>query len=371
MKIGVDARSLSSPLTGIGQYTFQLLKRLILDFNNEWYIYSSSPLRVDLPLSANVTIRLSKCKKLLSKMIWSQTILPLWAKKDGIDLLWSPRHHLPLLIPGNIKTLVTIHDLVWRVYPETMKYANLLAERVLMPRSLRKADGIICVSNSTRNDLKKSFPACDHKSTVIYEASSLSTNIDFENNVNHARNTSEYILFVGTLEPRKNLIRLLKAYAQLPTALKEKYSLIILGGKGWGNVDIDEISTELEIKDNIKLIGYVSDSEMISYFRNATILAMPSLYEGFGLPILDAMQLGIPVLTSKNSSMVELTKDTAILVKPLDINDIYIKLKMILTDDDLRKTLSKKGLLHAKYFSWDFSAQQTYDYMKRLCHINN
>jgi len=351
MRIGVDARSLSSSITGIGRYTLELLSRITQDEENEWFIYSSRPLLSEIPSKKNVVVRTGNISNRWIRMFWYQAILPIWAAQDKCDLFWSPAHILPIFLPKRIHTVVTIHDLVWKHAPETMRPLSRAVEAKLMPRAVKCADVIMADSYSTAKDLAKEIPESFKKIKVIYLASTLSMSRKYE-----SIETGQYILFVGTIEPRKNLPRLLEAYANLPLALRNKFPLKIVGGAGWGE--------QLKVPSGVEVLGYVTDAHLDRLYYNASLLLMPSIYEGFGLPIIEAMSRGTPVLTSNVSSMPEIAGSAAIYVDPSSVESILSGLYKVLSSPDLRDTMSTKGMLRAKEFSWDRSAHDVLDVFK-------
>lgn len=357
MRIGVDARSLSEPITGIGRYTLNLLELMTQDDSHEWILYSHRPLingswnRKNIKLS---NWNLPKSFRIL-RMLWAQSILPIMATIDNVDLFWSPAHRLPRFLPKSIISVVTIHDLVWKFAPETMRPLSQKLDAKLMPEAIENADWIIAVSKWTAKDLIDEVPNARKKTSIIYEAASLTYDpITVKNSLN-----KNYLLFVGTLEPRKNLPRLLEAYSFLPSYIKEKYSLYIVGGRGWGKVNVESLIERFNIKKYVKILGYLSDKDLAKTYQNASLLVMPSLYEGFGLPLLEAMNAGVPVVTSNISSMPEIVGKAAILVDPYCIKSIKEGVKKVLTDQKLRSLLSNDGLKKSKCFSWKKAAKKT------------
>lgn len=357
MRIGIDARSLSEPITGIGRYTLNLLQEMVSDNSHEWILYSHRPLLHGDWDRENVTVctwNLPKWARAL-RMLWAQSILPIMAKKDNIDLFWSPAHRLPRYLSSSITSVVTIHDLVWKHAPETMRPLSQKLDAKLMPEAIRMSDWVISVSKWTKNDLIVEVPEAKQKTSVIYEAGSLeispiNSTHDFD---------KKYLLFVGTLEPRKNLPRLLKAYALLSHSIKNEYSLIITGGKGWGMDDIGRIIKRLNIEKYVQVLGYLSDRELASVYQKSSVLLMPSLYEGFGLPLLEAMSVGVPVVTSNISSMPEIVGGSAVLVDPYSIDSIKIGIESVLNNSELRSKLSSAGYERSKLFSWKKAAKET------------
>jgi len=357
MRIGVDVRSLSEPISGIGRYTSSLLQVMINNSSHEWVLYSYRPVLHGEWNQPNVIIRNLHLPKWIRGVYiqWLQLILPFWLKQDRIDLFWSPAHRLPIYISNSIARVVTIHDLVWKHAPETMRPFGQFLDSRLMPKSIRLADKVIAVSESTALDLFDEFSEVQKKTAVIYEAGSLL--IEYSEDFNDVKD--EYLLYVGTLEPRKNLRRLLEAYSLLSDTIRDKYSLIIVGGKGWGNEDINSITEQLNIKKFVKVLGYLSNKELVKAYSQAYLFVMPSLYEGFGLPVLEAMSLGIPVVTSNTSSLPEIVGDTAILVNPESVSSIKNGIEEVLMDYKLRQKLSKATLERSKLFSWNKASKET------------
>jgi glycosyltransferase involved in cell wall biosynthesis len=357
LRIGVDARSLSEPITGIGRYTLNLLQEMVVNDSHEWVLYSHRPLQHGDWDKVNVKVRtwsLPKWARIL-RMLWAQSALPLMAKKDEVDLFWSPAHRLPRYLPNSIASVVTIHDLVWKHAPETMRPFSQKLDAKFMPEAIRMADKVIAVSKWTANDLITEVPEAEVKTSVIYEANSLKLSdlIDFD------KVDGEYILFVGTLEPRKNLPRLLQAYALLSKTIRDKHPLVIVGGKGWGKDNIYSIIEQLSISKHVKVLGYLSDEELASVYHQSHLFVMPSLYEGFGLPLLEAMSMGVPVVTSNISSLPEIVGDNAVIVDPNNVESIKDGIEKVLIDNELRNQLSKAGLDRAKLFSWKGAAKET------------
>lgn len=347
MRIGVDVRPLTVPTFGIGRYTRELLERLLrLAPHHDWYLYADRPI-LEAPHSDRTTVREFPTHNRILSLARTQLTFAHWANRDKLDLFWSPRHHLPLLLDSDVRQLLTIHDIVWKKFPETLRPANLFVERLLMPASLAQASKVIAVSNSTSRDLVESFAIDEKKIEVIYEAAG-------EVLVAHPRREvdRDYFLFVGTSEPRKNLKCLVEGYRQYRLAGGEQ-ALVIVGAKGWG--DTSEGGRQ---DDGILSLGYVSDSRLNGLLKHSTALVLPSLYEGFGLPLLEAMQRGVPVITSNVSSMPEVMGDAGIAVDPMDTNSISLALKRM-GDQAERALLASRCFDQAACFSWDTAARET------------
>jgi len=366
MKIGVDARLLSRPITGIGRYTLEMCRSLSKIPHISLYLYSPAPIYTGLLIDfENVIVRTCGWKNGLLRQLWSESYLPMWAKMDGVDVLWGPAHRLPRWLPDNIARVVTIHDLVWIYAAETMRPISRMLERCQAPFGVKTADRVVADSQATADAVKKEWPSCSDKLTVIPLAASLAGDVVPFEVLKELGIGTPYFLFVGTLEPRKNLARLLTAYALLPESLKSRSMLVIAGGKGWGGVNIDEIVADLGLTKNVRIVGYVDDPTLSALYTNAQFLAMPSLYEGFGLPLVEAMVYGAPVLTSNNSSMPEVAGDAGLLVDAESVDSIKMGLAEMITDSELIKRLTDNAKSNAARFNWDDSAQQLVSVFKK------
>jgi glycosyltransferase involved in cell wall biosynthesis len=368
MKIGIDARLLTEPVTGIGRYTAELTGELIQQ-PGTFFLYSPRPIMVGDWRRANVTLRTSGFRRRMGGMLWSQTALPYWAARDRVDLFWGTTHRLPRYLPASVARVVTIHDLVWKHAGETMRPLSRWVERRLMPEAVRLADRIIADSASTASDLEAEYPEARGRVCVVNPGgSTLPAPLGREALVAMGVERP-YFLFVGTLEPRKNLRRLLRAYALLDGAVRAQHQLVITGGRGWGGVDIHALIQEAGLDGQVVATGYVDDCQLATLYVHACFLAMPSLYEGFGLPLVEAMGFGVPVLTSNVSSMPDVAGDAGLLVNPLDERDIAAGLSSLLSDSDHREHLAAKAKANAGRFSWRKAASDTWAVMEEAVEV--
>lgn len=353
--IAVDARSLVPPLTGIGYYSDCLLKEMILLTPNwEWNLYSNQDLTSGFGKSGNVCVRSGQISKRYTSSLYSQFIFPRWAKDDRVDIFWSPRHHLPLFLPSKVKKCVTIHDLVWHKYPETMSKLGRYLDRFLMPKSVHMADLVVSVSNSTQADLNEILRPKKQQAVVSPAPKHLVNSFSS----NEKKSSESYFLFVGTNEPRKNVGRLLEAFRQTLKSNISVRKLIVVGMKGWGRDELFYSIRRLNLHSHVDVKNYLPELELIGLYRNAHALVMPSLYEGFGMPLVEAMAFGVPVITSNCSSMPEVAGDAAIYVDPCSVDSIAFALKSMSDDKVLRNQLSKNALLKASEYSWSRSAKK-------------
>ena len=362
LRIAVDAGSLSEETTGIARYTFETLSHMSR-LGHKWYLYSHRPIPTDYQFGSNVCVRHLNIQTRGLGMLWAQTVLPYWAQQNRTDLFWSPAHRIPQLLSHKITRVVTIHDLVWAHAGQTMRPLSRWMDKLMVPGAVRHSDRIISVSEHTARDLAREFPYAREKIRVVKEGVTLSNGPPSSADSLEwtGRMSKPYVLFVGTLEPRKNLDRLIVAYAQLPDEARDIADLVIVGGKGWGGVDPEGWSRQHGVAHRVKVLGYVTDAQLFTLYSNALFLAMPSLYEGFGLPLLEAMSRGIPVLTSNVSSMPEVAGEAAILVDPMSVESISDGLKKLLWNEGLRITLGEAAKKRASQFTWELTARKIFD----------
>lgn len=372
MHIGVDARLLSGPLTGIGRYTYELSKALARHSELKLSLYAASQVSVPIQRGLELSsIKSGSNHNRLSKMIWSQTALPYWAAKDQVDLFWGPTHRLPRYLPNSIARVVTIHDLVWKYVPQTMRPLSLRVERWLMPEAIKLADLIMADSQGTADGIAEIFPQYLSKVRVVHLGASLPNLRPDFSSISKLGIDKPYFLFVGTLEPRKNLERLIQAYARLPKLQRNQISLVIAGGKGWGGVNLETLLRQYGLQDSVKLMGYVSEQELATLYANAVFLAMPSIYEGFGLPLVEAMQYGTPVLTSHTGCLSEIAGDAGFLVDPLSVESISFGIRQLILDNELIKTLGSNAMRRSKEFTWEKCSNQAIAVFKEAASLRD
>jgi len=351
-KVAVDVRALCVPTFGIGRYTRCILDQLIPETPDiQWFLYADRPVLQGYDHHNNVVTRQYLQASKIKSLLRTQFQFARWAKADAVDVFWSPRHHLPIRLDSSIRCVVTVHDLVWQKYPETMMFLNRLVEKILMPPSLNRADKILCVSQATADDVASSFPASKSKIIVTPNAAS-AVDAPIAPDMK-----SPFMLFVGTLEPRKNLVRILKAYARAKPNLAE-IRLVIIGAQGWMN-DIRKHIEREGLTRSVDLQGYLEDEALHGYYQHALCLLIPSIYEGFGLPALEAMNYGVPVIGSNVSSLPEVIGKGGILVDPESIDAIAAAMTKLTTDTNYRQTLSIEAKKQSLKFSWQSTAQQT------------
>jgi glycosyltransferase involved in cell wall biosynthesis len=358
LKVGVDARLLCLRPTGIGRYTAELCNSLC-NRGVEVLCYLPAPVSAAYSLDPRIKSRTGSGGGELAKIIWSQTSLPAYAARDRVDVLWGASHRLPLFVSRKIGRVVTIHDLVWQKYPQTMKKSTLWAERLFVPTAVRAADRIIADSKSTEKDLLEAFPRCQGRICVVYPGAG----------IGHSEYSASpdclaclgikrpFFLFVGTLEPRKNLERLVSAYGVLSPEMRQRAQMVVVGGGGWGGVQLPHWIGSRGLADDVLLTGYVTDEQLSALYSSARFLAMPSLYEGFGFPVLEAMSRGTPALVSNVSSLPEICGNAAVVVNPFDESAIAQGLASLISGPQ-RDQLAARAKLQAAKFSWAKAASE-------------
>lgn len=323
---------------------------------SEWFFYSPQAYDDGLFAGHNIRHRKLAVPGYLGGSQVSQLLYPRWLKQDAIDVFWGPRHHLPLLIPNSVHCVLTVHDLVWRQQADSMRWSRRTMERLLMPRSLRRADRIVTVSNCVASELADAFPDSAAKLSVIPSAASLETGVAKDN----SPAGGDYFLFVGTMEPRKNLSGLLRAYKRYVARCDDPRRLKVAGGAGWGGVDPHSLVMENELADWVEVLGQVSDADLSKLYGGAHALVMPSLYEGFGLPVVEALAHGTPAIVSTDTALSEVAGDAGYCVDPLSEQEISDGLYRLHADAGLYNQLQGRALARAAEFSWERAALDIY-----------
>jgi len=368
MKIGIDCRTILNPKlgegAGVGHYTYYLVKSLLkLDKKNQYILFFDWRVKETGEfVQKNVKIKhfpFSQYNKFLP-FAYSHMLISAYLVKEGLDVFHSPIASLPLTYPK--KSIVTVHDLAIYKNPSWFP-SQIFSTKLLVPQSLRKADKVIAVSDSTKKDLRNIFNVKKNKLKVVHEGVVVkkitlkSSRID---SIKKFKLWSNYILFIGTMEPRKNLATLLRAYKKLTANSQfKKYQLVLAGAKGYKSNETFDLIKGLKLGKQVKYIGYVSHNQKIDLMSRANCFAFPSSYEGFGLPVLEAMALGTPVITSNVSSLPEVAGNAALLVDPEKEEEIVKTLKKLLSNKKLQASLKKRGLERIKEFSWERSAKET------------
>ncbi len=367
MKIGINGRFLVATRTGVQRAAFNLIKSLFeLDRENEYFIFTGEN-QVGLKEwdYANVTVVPSYLKEAESfrNHIWEQWSLPRLAKKHQIDILHCPANMAPLFYSG--KCIVHIHDLCFVVNPQWYSFQFRTLYKALIPQLAKRATKVTTNSNNSKNDLMQFCDIKAGKVGLIYWAvDDIFLNSSECNDESHISESdrnffkSDYFLYVGSLAPRKNIRTLVKAYEIFRDKNPDsKAKLVLIGGEspllGSVKLKINKYESDIVIR------GFVTDEVLSAYYRNATMMVYPSLYEGFGLPPLEAMAAGTPVVTSNTSSIPEVVGEAALMVSPYDVVKLAGIMDRIYKDPSLRKWMISQGLKQVRKYTWPRVARNT------------
>jgi len=402
MRIAVEAHALSQEkLTGVGNVVLHYLNELQrLDKANEYFIYtvedlkhvtiastrwrhvsfdyllkrihgrvSEAWLRLKSENEKNKSvfrsIRILWCRLVkiilgvMDDLVYSVKVA-MSLRKNRVDIyLGTSTYFYPYFFLSPVKKAGILYDLVWELYPGTMEFGNKVRMKLFTLRNMKKMDLLISISENTKKDaiellgLKTRIDAIPlaAEPSIFYPASStVVSSMKKKYGI-----TKKYILSVCTLEPRKNLTALLQAFRIMQG--RRDYQLVLVGMTGWVISDLFKDIASSDVRDNILITGYVPNSELAPLYTGAELFAFPSLYEGFGLPVLEAMQCGCPVITSNSSSIPEVAGDAAIMVDPEDITGLAASMEKVLKNRAFRDSLARKGLKRSKLFSWEKSAR--------------
>jgi glycosyltransferase involved in cell wall biosynthesis len=374
MRIGINAHLLAFTenyrQAGLSRYIYELMLRLPTIEREDCFtvFVGDGPLPAAFLEAKPANLKFAHSRlptaKAPVRIAWEQTILPLACKKERLDLLHCPVNVRPFVSP--CPTIVTIHDLIFLRYPENFKPARQRYLKAMTTWSARHATHIIAVSETTRRDTIELLGVRPDKVTTVHNGvSERFKRLPDEARVKFMRDkqlAGRVILYVGTLEPRKNLVTLLRAFA----AISEQpafsdVTLVIGGSKGWYYEEIFNTAEQLGLTalGRVRFLGRVPDDELPMWYNIASIFAYPSLYEGFGLPALEALACGTPVVVSNTSCFPEVVGNAGVLLDPRDVRSWAESIRQLLTNLEVTAELSKKGLTQATNFSWDQSARKT------------
>lgn len=355
IRIGIDIRKASGQRTGVGSYVYKLLKSLEkIDKKNSYYYFPRKSVGL-----WSTTSFLSSLYAIYQEFLWKQLILPFHIARLHIDIFFSPNPIIPFFVP--CKNVVKIHDL--EVPAKTRPFAYLWF--LLTALSARRASKIIVPSENTKRDIARIFNTPKDKIVVIYDAPDerfkpLNQELPEKVREKYVIKGKFILAAVGTFIPRKNVCTLLFAYARLPRSLKAEYQLVLIGNKrGSEFKKCLDIIDKMNLNSRVVLTGYVSDDDVHALYNSADLFVFPSLHEGFGLPPLEAMACGVPVIASKRASMPEVVGNAGILINPLDVNGLSDAMKKVLSDDSLRRSMRQGGLTRAQLFSVKRTAEET------------
>lgn len=363
MKVALELQPCCKEPSGVGMYTYELAKRLKSDdevsFCGNLFNFLNRNDHSELLRELSFPINKSR---LFPYGVYRRTWNYLPFGYNKIFPKTDVTHFFNYIVPPKIsgKVVTTIHDMAYIRFPETLNSANLRRIKQGIEYSVRRSDVLITVSEFSKREIVDLLHVPEEKIVVIPNASSLTDEqAPFE--VLRAKYHLEdkpYLLYMGTIEPRKNLVRLIQAFDKVKKTSGLPHKLILAGGKGWKSGEIYCEAEQATSSSDIIFTGYISPAEKNTLYKNAELFVFPSLYEGFGIPVLEAMSFGVPVICSNAASLPEVVGDCAELVDPLSVEDIASTIERLLGNSTRRDELISKGIGRAKGFSWDTSASQ-------------
>jgi glycosyltransferase involved in cell wall biosynthesis len=370
MRILVNARFLlPNKLEGIGFYTLEIIKRISLAHPDHQFILCvDRKSSMSFQFSENVSYELIRpmARHPFLFIWWFEVGIPRAYQKVKADLFFSPDGFLSLSKKVR-KSLVVIHDLAYLHYPDQVSSLVLWYYQKYMPKFIEKADQIITVSKSTALDIIDHFPAAEPNIQVVYNGVREGCKAALRPEKLKGPGTNKpYFIAIGSIHPRKNIIGLLKAFEKMRGQFAEEVNLVIIGRKAWKTRSIQSIYDFHKFKSDIYFTGYLSDEDMFEYITKSVGLVYVSFFEGFGLPVIEAMAMGTPVITSERSSMKEIAGDAALLVDPDNPDDIAEGMLTLLKNEARSQSLRGLGLERAKLFDWDRAAKDVWSIMKAM-----
>lgn len=359
-KLGLDVRTMSEKGTGIGRVKIEITKRLIKSLPlSEWEIHlfpgKDTEIKFNMPENVFIHNELRKYNSTAKRALWH---CPYNAVKNRLDIF----HSLDFLGPAwkkGFKLIQTIHDIIPLIFHKESSYKSVFMCRYIMPFMFKADDVIIVFSENTKKDLLKSYSIKEDKIKTIY----LAGRDEFKEKIKEEEIEKvkqkygirkKYFIFTGTLEPKKNVVRIGEAFLEIQKKHKD-FCFVFAGAKGWG---VDELYKKTKNNTDIIFTGFVPDEDLIALVKGAYCFIFPSIYEGFGMPVLDAFNAGLPLITSKVASIPEIAEDAALSVDPYKTEEIAKAMNEMIENTQLREQLISKGKIQSLKFSWDKTVRE-------------
>ncbi|MBE0428827.1 MAG: glycosyltransferase family 4 protein [Thermoleophilia bacterium] len=371
MRIGIDLSVIQSTKSGVDWYTHHVIKEImgLLAPHEHLCLFANRETGFEKEAAGHPQVSVVRGHFRYQEP-WRQLMLPALLRKHQIDVCFFTNFVLSVFAPCPM--VLTIHDLSFKLFPRTHSLRNVVWARSLVPVSTWRAGHIIVDSNNTKLDLLTVMGVRESKISVVHlGASELYTpdpEPEDEEVLAHYGIVKPYVLYVGTLEPRKNLPMLIRSFDRVARTRSDLH-LVLAGRRGWM---AQAIFDELERRDllgRVHITGYVKDENLPALYRQAAVFAYPSLYEGFGLPPLEAMSSGTPVIVSKSSSLPEVVGDAGLYVNPLDAEELGRAIESVVSDPALAGSLREKGLNRSRQFSWKKTAARTLEILREAARV--
>jgi glycosyltransferase involved in cell wall biosynthesis len=373
MRVGIDGYPLAEPRTGVGHYTLELARALaLISPSDQFELVSPAPFAAaaldEIERAQLANLRTTTPRASSIRGHWWSIGLPLYARRSRFDLFHGTNFDVPLW--KKRRSVVTIHDLSALLHPEKHRARLVRRARLRLPLVVRVADLIITPTESVKREVCRHLSVKPDKVVAIPSAARSSFQpVPFAQTAEIRKRLGvedNFLLFVGTLEPRKNLLTLLKAFAQILGQDSLRPQLVIAGGEGWLMDDSFAFIKKADISERLRFTGYLSDDDLRALYSSCRVFVYPSVYEGFGLPPLEAMACGAPVIAGRIPSLQETLGSAARLVEPLDVNALAKSIIGVLDDQNQREILAAAGPPHARKFSWEQTARLTLEVYHRL-----
>lgn len=369
MRIAVNTRLLlKGKLEGIGWYTHETLKRIVTQHpEHEFIFFFDRPYDASFIFADNVTpvVFSPQARHPILFYIWFELRIPYFLRKYKADLFLSPDGLMSL--NTKVPTCVVMHDLAFEHYPEHLKTSHQFFYRKYSPLYARKAKRIVTVSEFSRQDIAKRYQVPLSKIDVSYNgAHETYRPLGWEEREAVKQQYAEgceYFVFAGALHPRKNILNLLKSFILFKKRQRSNMKLVVVGRLAWNYKEIEEMRESMPFRDEVKWVGYLDVTELAKVIGGAYALVYASLFEGFGIPILESLQCEVPAIVSNTSSMPEVGGNAALLVDPLDPEDIAAKMEQLYKDELLRNRLIAAAKTQVQKFSWDLTAERLWKSM--------
>ncbi|MCM8800411.1 MAG: glycosyltransferase family 4 protein [Candidatus Omnitrophica bacterium] len=366
MRVGIDARELEKAKpTGIARYLINFLNsRVVNESGWEFILFCNQ--KTQTPIEASYIKKVSIPEYITP--LWDQVQLPAYLKKHNVDIFLTPYYKAPLLCKARL--VLIINDLIPFRFKGYQNLKNFLYFKGLLKIAIKKADVIVTISEYSKNDIVKVFKISPDKIRVImlgvderrfYKMDNLDKKVLSKYGIDES-----FILYTGNFRPHKNVKTLIEAYYRLPGNLKDKFKLVLVGRKDRDQQNLIRLVGNLGLKDKVIFTGYVNDEELGFIYNSASIFVFPSLYEGFGLPVLEAMACGLPVIAFNVSALSEVVGDSGILLNSYSSEALRRAMEEVLSDEELRKDLIQRALNRARQFSTEKMSQDLLAILKEL-----
>lgn len=354
MRVGLNVSVANGKLAGIGNYAFHLATHLpLVAPSDQWILFGP-----DKALFADAGVAVIRCNRGTARIVWEQLILPLAARKEQVDLLHGADFSRP--VAYGRPTVNTIHDLSPFADQHFFPLSKRSYKKSLISFVVRASRAIITVSEFSRRELLSRFPFLDGKIFTVH------LGVEPTPQVNRVENDRPFLLFVGTMEHRKNVVTLIRAFGMLTKRRRLPHRLVLVGKPGYGWDAIQNLIEESQLADAIDVLGYATPQRLAQLYHSASLFVYPSLYEGFGLPVLEAMASGTPVISSSATSLPEVGGDAAIYFEPHNVEQLADAIEAVLDSPTLQSQLRVKGSKQAAKFTWEKCARQHVDVYRKV-----